>query len=354
MKFAVLVERLLPGLLSVLLFAACCAKAEEKPEAVPASAAVEVRPARLVAMTETLIAYGTVEYAPEQSQTVKVQGDGLVTKVLVAAGQRVHRGDLLVELTATANARTELENAQITVTFARKDRKRLRDLRARQLATNAEVQVAEEHLAKAEATLANVRKRQGATTTRVPRATMDGVVDVVNVQQGEIAAAGTPLLRLAKGDRLRVRLGVEAEDLDQVREGQEVRVAPLYAGSKVIKGQVRQIYRQIDPKTRLAEVVVPLPAAPTFLPGSMVRGEIILSQRPEVLAVPRAAVLSREGRPYVFVAQDGRAARRWVEIGQDDGEQVEIRQGLEPGEPVVSLGNYVLEDGMALRIQGPR
>jgi membrane fusion protein, multidrug efflux system len=336
-------------LLMMLLGYALFARGEDEPKEAAASALVETNPVQFVPMTETLTAYGTVEYAPESAHVLDVQGEGLVSKVFVAAGQRVRKGDLLLELTATANARTELGNARITVTFARKDLARLRDLKARQLATNAEVQAAEQTLAKAEALLDNVLKRQGDKAIRELRAGMDGVVDVVNVHQGEIAASGAPLLRLAKGNRLRVRLGVEAEDLQAVQEGQTVRVAPLYPGAPMVDGQVQQIYRQIDPKTRLAEVVVPLLAAPGLLPGAMVRGEIVVNHRPEVLAVPRGAVLTEGGKPHVFVVENGRAVRHVVEVGQEDGALVEVRGGLKVGDSVVSLGNYELQDGMPVR-----
>ena len=316
----------------------------------PPSALVQIAAARPTQMNDSMMVYGTVEYAPEQSQVLSVQGDGIVSKVMVAAGQRVRKGEALLELAATANAHTESENARIAVSFADKDVQRLKGLRARQLATNLEVQTAEETLARAEATLANVQKREGDAALRVLRAESDGVVDQVNVHQGEIAAAGTPLIRLVKGDQLRVLLGVEAEDLPRLHESLPVNVAPLSPGARASKGRIQQIYRQIDPKTRLAQVVVSLPVAPGLLPGAVVRGEIILGQQ-SVLAVPRSAVLSRNGHSYVFVTKNSRAILTWVDTGRENADNVEIRRGLNAGDSVVTLGNYELEHGMQLRIQ---
>ena len=317
------------------------------------SVLVKLEPAHLQAMRETLTAYGTVEYAPEHAQVLDVQAEGLVSQVRVAAGQRVNQGDVLLELTATVNAKTELEHARIAAEFARKDVQRLRDLRSRQLATNAEVQTAEENLAKANSVLTNVVQRLGSGNKRELRASMNGVVEAINVHEGDIAAAGTPLVRLTQGDRLRVRLGVEPEDLPHIREGQNVRVAPLYSDARTVDGQVLHIYYQVDPRTRLAEVVVPLVAAPDLLPGAVVRGAITLNERVQVLAVPRQAVLNRNGRPYVFIADHGHARLCWVETGLDDGNLVEIRSGLQVNDPVVVLGNYELQDGMAFRTDGP-
>lgn len=326
-------------------------------ETVPAaksspSVLIQTSPVQQVRMTETLTTYGTVEFSPEYVQAMDVMTEVMVNQVFVAAGQRVRRGDALLSLRATANAQLELERARIDVTFSERNAVRLRDLLSRQLATNAEVQAAEQSLARDQAILAGIQKRLGGKIDRVLSADMEGVVDVVNVRQGDIAAPGTPLLRIAKGDRLRVRLGVEAEDIRKIRTGQSVQVMPVYVKGMPVTGQITQVYQLIDPKTHLSEVVVPLPTAPDMLSGTMVRGDIILQAR-NALAVPRAAVLyERGGKAYVFVNDKGQAWRRGVDIGHDDGRYVEILGGLANNERVVILGNYELKNGMRVRTQG--
>jgi hypothetical protein len=67
--------------------------------------------------------------------------------------------------------------------------------------------------------------------------------------------------------------------------------------------------------------------------------------------VPRSAVLYRDGKAYVFAVESGKAALRWIDAGEDDGTRVEIRSGLQANTPVVTLGNYELQDGMAVKAQ---
>lgn len=316
------------------------------------SVLIQTSPVQEVRMTETLTTYGTVEFSPEYVQAMDVMTEVMVNQVFVAAGQRVRRGDALLSLRATANAQLELERARIDVTFSEKNAVRLRDLLTRQLATNAEVQAAEQNLSRDQAILAGIQKRLGGKIDRVLSADMDGVVDAVNVRQGDIAAPGTPLVRIAKEDRLRVRLGVEAEDIRKIKTGQSVQVMPVYVKGTAVTGQITQVYQLIDPKTHLIEVVVPLPTAPDILPGTMVRGDIVLQTR-NTLAIPRSAVLyERGGKAYVFVNDKGQARRRGVDIGHDDGRYVEILGGLVKNERVVSLGNYELTNGMRVRTQG--
>ncbi|WP_017366257.1 efflux RND transporter periplasmic adaptor subunit [Methylococcus capsulatus] len=313
------------------------------------SVLVTLAPAEPADMSKTLTAYGTVEFAPDQLQALSVQGEGLVTRVYVAPGQRVRKGDVLVELTATANSATELEHARIAVEFATKDLERLQDLRARQLATNAEVRTAEENRAKADSALANVRKRLGDTSYRHLRADLDGYVEAVHVHAGDIVSPGVLLVLLAPADKLRVRLGIEPEDLPVIHEGQKVVIKALRPGLPPQEGRVNHIYYQVDPKTRLAEAVVPLTGSSDWLPGITVKAELVVAEHRQVVTVPRQAVLSRDGRPYLFVDEQGHARLRWVETGFDDGQRVEIQAGIEAGEGVIVTGNYELSDGMAIR-----
>ena len=201
----------------------------------------------------------------------------------------------------------------------------------------------------------------------------EGLVTRVHVATGQQVRHGDPLIELvatvnsatelehaniaaefARQDyeRLRVRLGIEPEDLALIREGQRVHVTALHPGAQKVMGQVLQLYYQIDPKTWLAEAVVPMKFSPDLLPGAMVRGEVILEEHLHVLSISRTAVLGSADKRYVFVADKGNAHRRWIEAGFDDGRRVDIRAGLADGESVVVSGNYELHDGMAIRTDG--
>lgn len=345
---AIIAPMLVLGLAAVA--AAAAAPAQEE---TGSSTLVEVGPVVEVPWRDTLTAYGTVEFAPEHSRAVELQAEGVVTRVFVAAGQQVKRGAPLVSVRPTPVAQLDLERARIDVEFARKDVKRVENLRQRQLATNAQVEAAQAQVAKAEAILQSLAKRVGSVAAQTLRAPANGVVESISVREGDVAAPGTPLLRLANPDALRVRFGVEPADIARIRVGQPVEVAAVTDRTDPVTARTAEVYRQVNPKTRLAEVIVPLPAATVLLPGAMVRGDIVVRERARVPAVPRSAVLYDHGRPYVFVIQNARASRRWIEAGGDDGRYVEIRSGVAPGDTVVTLGNYELRDGMSVRIQPP-
>ena len=321
------------------------------PATATVSALVQLTPARVMPLAERLRAYGTVEFAPEGGRTLSLEAESLISQVLVASGQRVRQGEVLLRVAPSISDRLQLQQAQIAVRFALADQQRLASLSARQLATNAEVQVARQTLAKAQATLHDLRVRLRTLQAGMVRAPINGVVETVSVHQGDLIAAGQPLLHLSTGNALRIVLGVEPEDLPRVKVGNSVRIPPVYGTRSPLSGTIQQIYWQVDPKTRLAQVVVPMAAAPGLLPGAMVRAEIVLG-RQKALAIPDSAVLRQGDRAYCFVDVHGKAQQRWIETGWREGGWIAVREGLQAGEEVVSLGNYELREGMALRVAG--
>lgn len=315
------------------------------------SALVQVSTARPMQFTHTLRAYGTVRFASEASDLLSAPCATIVQQVLVMPGEQVQRGQILLRVRPAPAEQLQLQQAQIDLRFAEAEAQRLQSLRQRQLATNAQVQGAAQNLAKARALLANLQGRQAALQGGIIRAPITGVVSSVPVQTGDNLAAGQPFLFLNPASARVVVLGVEAEDLPQVHSNDKVLLQTLDRHSPNWSSRVEKILAQVDPNTRLAGVIVPIPAAAPVLPGTLLSARIVLAQR-QALAIPDSAVLREHGRAYCFVDVQGKAQQRWLRTGWQEGKWIEVLQGLRPGEEVVSLGNYELRAGMALRIEG--
>ncbi|MBU2838817.1 efflux RND transporter periplasmic adaptor subunit [Acidithiobacillus thiooxidans] len=315
------------------------------------SALVKVTPARMMSMADQLRVYGTVEFAPEDGRTIVLPAETLVNQVLVAAGQRVRQGQPLLQIQASVSDQLQRKQAEIALKFAIADQQRVSSLRQRQLATNSQLQAADQSLARARATLQDIQLRLQQLQKGQVSAPINGVVTIVHVHQGDLVPAGQPLLSLSTANALRVLLGVEPVDLARLQVGDSVQLLPVYGGQEAVHGKIQQIYSQIDPQTRLAQVVVPLPASPDLMPGAMLQAEIIL-HRQKAVAVPESAVLQQGGRSYCFVDVAGKAQKRWVKTGWQQDGWIAVNQGLSVGDSVVSLGNYELKNGMALRIEG--
>ena len=108
---------------------------------------------------------------------------------------------------------------------------------------------------------------------------------------------------------------------------------------------------QVDPTTHLASVYAQLPGNQGFGPGQPIRASITVSGAAAGVTIPYSALLDDGGHTYVFVVKGGVAKRRDVAPGNSSADTVQIIQGLEPSERVVTEGGTALEDGMKVHEQ---
>jgi len=301
-------------------------------------------------MAKTLTTYGIVNVSPESIQQITVQNEALVQQIFVAQGEHVKENAPLILLSTTTNSLLNLENAKISLDFTKKEFERIKKLRDQFLATNADLEVANQNLIKAEVTLNNIQQRQKSETQDIMRSNCDCNIVSINVQPGQVVAPSTTLLTYANSSLVQVRLGVESEDLSQVHLNQKVIIIPIYNSALSFVGKVSNITDQIDPKTGLIDVIVPLGHVKELTPGSFVRGTIFLEPEKKMLVVPHNAVLYENNKPYVFIAVKGKAELRFVTVGVDNGNTIAIQSGLELNEQIITVGNYELENGMAVSV----
>jgi len=171
----------------------------------------------------------------------------------------------------------------------------------------------------------------------------------VDVQEGQIVPAGGPLVEIATGSRIVARLGVEPSDINGISPGAKVALTEVAGQSpQVVEGKVDLITKRVNPDTRLVDVFVSLPKDAGLILEGYVRGELVTASS-EGLIVPREAVLSKDDGYGLFTIKDGRAVEHTVSVGlQNDREALVKGEGLKPGDSVVVVGNYELEDGMAV------
>jgi hypothetical protein len=150
-----------------------------------------------------------------------------------------------------------------------------------------------------------------------------------------------------KGD-LVARLGVEPSEASRITAGQAVTVRPVFGGQP-LSARVATVGRQADAATKAIDVTAPVGAA---LPvGAAVQADIVTGSHQGLLA-PRASVVFDETGPHVFTVSGGKAHRVFVQVGADQGQDIEIRGPLSAGAQVAVQGAYELQDGMSVRTGG--
>lgn len=294
-----------------------------------------------------------------QEASISAETGGLRIVALHAdVGSQVKRGQLLAELfSAGASADVQaaeaaLAEANITLAGARSDLARasaVKDsgaLSAQKIEQYVlAVQSAEAGVKSAAAKLASARIT--LAQTRIV-AVDDGIITKRSATLGTVVSAGSELFTLQRQGRLEWRAEVSAQQLPSLRPGQDAQLT-LSDGSR-ITGRVRQLAPALDASTRTALAYVDLPAGTAARAGMYASGHIQLGES-TALSVPASAVVVRDGRSYVFVANGSAQVRqREVKLGRRQGQRVELSSGVGAGERLVASGGGFLNDGDTVRI----
>lgn len=327
------------------------------------AAPVSVTVPRSASIGQELRLAGTL--TAERSARVSPRVDGLVARLQVDAGDRVKAGATLLELDATV-ATLALRRAEANAAEARG-----RLAEARRLLSEGRRLVAERHLPQTElgrresevelaaaalaASEATQREQAELVRRHVLPAPFSGVVARRLTDVGEWVSRGDPVFELVATDRVRLDVQVPQERYASLTPDARVSVLPDALPGSELKGRILAKVPVTDPtlRTFLVRILVE-DAAAQLPPGTSATAVIALAGRGEALILQRDA-LNRypDGSYSVFVVVEEAgvpvARERRVRIGRSASE-VEVLEGLSPGDRVIVRGNETLRDGQSVRI----
>ena len=288
---------------------------------------------------------------------------GKIVRRQAELGQRVNAGDVLAQLDpqdyqlAAQAARAQVVAAQTNRDLAAADFKRYRELRDQNFISGAELERRDAALKAAQAQFDQAQAQgsalgnQAAYTTLV--ADVSGVVTAIEAEPGQVVAAGTPVVRIAKDGPRDVVFAVPEDKVALIKVGSDADVR-AWAANVSLKGQVREVAASADPVTRTFAVKVALPTQDALALGTTV------SVLPHALDRSSVQVIKL---PTSALRQDGKTSAVWlldttsmtvklqpIQIATADGNEVVVAGGLQPGMQVVSAGVHVLSPGQKVRI----
>ena len=172
---------------------------------------------------------------------------------------------------------------------------------------------------------------------------IDGIVVERNATIGASVGTEASLFKIIDLSRVWVDANVFEKDLQRVRLGQQVKLTvPAFPGS-TFSGKVILVNSVVDPDTRTVKVRTEVPNPDGRLkPDMFANVEIITDVNRAAISIPQSAVLNDNGQTVVFVAEGNGYQKRQVHTGIQNGDRVEITDGLNAGEKLVVKGNYLL------------
>lgn len=292
-----------------------------------------------------------------QGVTVTTEIPGKVVKIHFESGQEVAQDQILVELDASTE-RAQLNSAIASADLAKVSVTRSRELFEKDAIAKSELDAAEARFTEAESMVENLR---ATLAKKVIRAPFSGKLGIRQVNLGQFVASGQEVVSLQSVDPVYVDFYIPQQKLSKVAPGYTVKVSTDDTGVDDLTGEVTAVAPEVDRATRnvLVRATVANPDG-TFRPGMFVEATVLQPESRKVLAVPGTSIVFAPYGNSIFVAEkaeegDGYVARqRFIRMGENKGDFVEILGGIEEGEKVVTTGGFKLRNGMKVQLENEK
>jgi RND family efflux transporter MFP subunit len=211
----------------------------------------------------------------------------------------------------------------------------------------AAVVVARTNVANAESQLALARKSLSYAIIPAP---IDGFVAERTADLGEYVSPQQKVVTIVRTNPLRIRIDIPEQAISEVRVGQSVSVATSAWPDKNFSGRIARIAPSVTSTSRTLTVEAEVDNAGGALkPGQFATVRILQSRATPAILVPARAVLTDSGVSRVYVIKEGHAEQRLVQLGQTDGDLVEVKSGVAADELIATSNVEQLSDGMAVK-----
>ena len=327
--------------------------------------------AQQLVVVGNLIGDSTVEVVPRAA--------GRMQDIFVRLGDAVRRGQRLAKIedfelqeqvkqqeAALEVSRATIRQREADLQLAQTNADRSRNLFARQLLPKQTLDDTEARYQAAVAQLDLARAQTNQSTARLDELRINlantVVVSPVNgfiarraADPGAFVGNNTPIVDVVAIDRVRMVANIVEKDLSQIQAGDGTQVEVDAYPGELFDGRIARVSPVLDPATRTAPVEIEIPNPGYRLkPGMYARVRITTDQRKDTLVVPSNAVIDFGGRRGVFVATDTDTALfRAITVGIEDSALIEVLQGVDEGERVVTTGAAALRDGDRVIVSGP-
>jgi RND family efflux transporter MFP subunit len=281
-----------------------------------------------------------------------------ILEVLATVGDRIKKGQVLARIESDTVASELAEaNAVVTELLANSVEAKGNSDRAAELASNGfyskqltkQYQTAETatqaRLEAAKARLLAAQVKMSKTKVLAPD---DGVISARSATVGSLTQPGQELFRLIRGARLEWRAELSASEMAKIKKGN---IAALFGpNAERVTATVSAVAPSIDPQTRNGLVYVDIPGGTALRAGVFANGEFEVG-RAQALALPRSAVVLRDGFAYVFkIESDNHLRQIKVSTGRYVGDLIEIVSGLDANDGFAGAGAGFLTDGDFVKV----
>lgn len=345
------------SLTSVVLLSACSKPQEKKEDIRP------VRTVQAVLQDSQSVAEFAGEVRPRVESKLGFRVPGKIIERKVDVGAPVKRGQVLMRLDpqdlllGQAQAKAGLAAAESNRDLAKAELKRYQELRDKNFVAQAILdakasafRAAQSSYEQAAAGFSN-QTNQANYTSLV--ADVDGVVTAIDAEIGQVVAAGTPVVRVAKAGEMEVVVGVPEDKINRIRQMVDVKVRLWAKPSDIMNGKLRELSPIADPVTRTYTAKVSIPETAKDVRLGMTADVSFGMKNPQqLIRLPLTALFQEKNVSSVWVVENDAVRLVPVQLATTTGEDILIASGINSGQQVVTAGVNLLKAGQKVKILG--
>ena len=279
----------------------------------------------------------------DENVTVNSQVPGSVTKINVSAGSTVSKGQVLAEIDNETFIKG-LDELQTAREFANTVYLKQKNLWDQKIGTEIQYLQAKNTIESLDKKLATLNQQIEMTKIKSP---INGVVDEVFLKMGQMAAPGMPGIRVVNMNKLKIKADIAESYISKVKTGDEVEIL-LPDLNQTIKAKLSYVGKVIDALNRTFNVEISLPSNPSLHPNMVAVIKIADYTNTSTFVLPANVVQMTDEGTYVFVAENNIARKRNVVAGKNYKGTIEITEGLNENDPIITTGFQDIVDGQSI------
>jgi len=313
----------------------------------PPGMPVKAVPVKVGTVKHEVTAVGSL--LADESVIIRPEIDGRVIDLLFKEGQAVSQGAKLVTLDASeVQAQLAAANAQVRTDQQRLER--TKELLDQKFISQDAYDVAKNNYERSVAVKDEIQARLDKAVIRAP---FSGIAGLRMVSPGAYVKKGDDIVRLENISAIKLDFRVPEVFVSQLKVGQLVDIRLDAFPDEAFTGRIYAVEPVVDERTRTVLVRARVDNTGFKLkPGMFVRVAVTLSTRPNAILVPETAIWPQGQDSYVYRVVDGKAILTKIAMGQRRPGEVEVTEGLSPGDVVVTEGQIKIRDGAPVMVMG--
>jgi membrane fusion protein (multidrug efflux system) len=325
--------------------------------------AVKIEPVKRQPINAFLVLNGVVE--PERKVEVYSRLSAYVKQIVKEEGDFVNKNDVLALLDDTEisishrQAEIQLEQAKLTLKDEEINHERSKQLKETDMISEQDFQLAQANYNKAkldhQTKLENFKDLELQLSYTRIKSPVEGYVTERLIEVGTRVNTNQQVFTVEDFSPLLVKVYVPTSDIVNLNTGMASEITTDVLAGMVFNGKIKIVNPRIDVQSGTVKVTIEVfDKTRKLKPGMFVETKVLIRNNPNALVIPRKSVSYKQNQAFVYISQrqgmQVQVSERPIKTGIAEGDFIEVLEGLEEGDRIVTVGIEGLKDKMKVRI----